>query len=180
MIIHDFQSSLKASHTAEDNPVWEHVYRKFFPNFGTMHSCRDDGEHQRNGIDRVIVLGNGKSVAIDEKVRFKAYNDIALEYWSSYESKKPGWVCKPLMCDYIAYLIAPNGRCYLLPTQQLQAAWLKHSEDWLKTHRTIKAYNPSYTTHCLIIPVQVLFKAIGDCLRCQFNTRHYGFKQAPS
>ena len=106
---YDFDESLTKSHKAEDMPFWEETYRKAFPNMQSMLSHRQDGEHQRNGIDRSIILENSKQILIDEKVRWKAYDDIALEFLSDKKRNLPGWVCKPLQCDYIAYAIAPRG-----------------------------------------------------------------------
>ncbi len=97
-------------------------------------SCLTIRDHQRNGIDRSIVLQNGKTIWIDEKARGKnkitgkVYTDIALEFLSDEAQKTPGWVCKPLLCDYINYAIIPLGRAYLLPVQQLQTAWNRYGE----------------------------------------------------
>ena len=51
----------------------------------------------------------------DEKVRAEDWPDILLEQWSDEDRRAPGWVQKPLACDYIAYSFAPSGVCYLLP-----------------------------------------------------------------
>lgn len=167
---HDFNESLRLSHTAENFPFWEECYRKFFPDFQTMISHRQDGEHQRAGIDRSVILSNSKQVLVDEKIRWKDYPDIALEEFSDEERRVPGWVMKPLRCDYIAYAIAPTGRCYLLPLVQLQAAWRLNRARWkVEFPFMIRARNNGYTTLSYGIPVPVLFKAIGDCLRCQFT-----------
>ena len=166
---HDFSASLAKSHSASDLPIWEEVYRKAFPNFGTMQDCRQDGDHQRAGIDRVVIETNGVIHRIDEKARFKRYNDILLEYWSDEARRVKGWVCKPLMADYIAYAILPSKIAYLLPVPQLQGAWIKHSEDWKKTHRCTRARNNGYVTVGVAVPVTTLFRAIGECLRIRFS-----------
>ena len=173
--VHNFEESLAFSHEAEDNPVWEIVYKEAFPDMVSMVSYRADGFWQREGIARGILLSTTKQIFVDEKVRGKnkktgkVYNDVALEYYSSYEHKKPGWVCKPLRADYIAYLIAPLGICYMLPVIQLQQAWAKHSKEWLTKYRRIEAKNPGYTTLSLCIPANVLFQAIGNNLRIRFE-----------
>jgi hypothetical protein len=173
--MHLFQESLLKSHAAEDNPIWEEIYRKAFPGFACMVNHRQDGPHQRAGIDRSVILYNSKQLLIDEKARYRnaktghVYQDIALEYLSNEERGVPGWVCKPLMADYIAYAILPIGKCYLLPVTQLQAAWTKHGEDWIDRYRQIPAQNDGYTTLSCPIPVDVLFAAIGSCLRVSFE-----------
>ena len=50
--MHDFGESLRFSHSASDLPIWEEVYRQAFPSFAAMVDHRQDGEHQRAGIDR--------------------------------------------------------------------------------------------------------------------------------
>jgi hypothetical protein len=167
--IHTFRSSLAASHSASDMPFWEECYKKAFPTMIGMHDHRQDGPHQRQGIDRSVVLGNGKTLWIDEKVRFTTYEDIVLEEWSSWERKVPGWVAKPLFADYIAYAIAPLGKCFVLPVLQLQQAWRVRGELWRSLYRRIPVPNAGYTTVCWAIPVPVLFQAIGDCLRVRFT-----------
>jgi hypothetical protein len=163
-------------------PFWEDVYRKAFPSMIGMFNHRADGQHQRNGIDRSIVLDNSKQVLIDEKVRGrnaitgKVYDDIALEYVSDDRRNEPGWVCKPLLCDYIAYAIAPLGRCYLLPVVQLQEAWNQNGDRWLSEasrgefRRIIVAKNRSWNTLSVNVTVSELFSAIGSCLRVEFES----------
>ena len=179
--MNNFEECLAASHAAEDLPFWEQVYRRAFPNMVAFINHRQDGEHQRQGIDRSVILDNSKQILIDEKVRFrnkktdKVYTDVALEYISNDKTKTPGWVCKPLMADYIAYAIAPIGVCYLLPVPQMQLAWSRCSDKWFaKPYPTIEAKNGKngklfYTTHSICIPPKVLFTAIGNCHRIYFD-----------
>ena len=179
MNYHNFEESLARSHAAEDLSIWEEIYKEAFPNMKTMINHRQDGEHQRAGIDRSIVLENSKQILIDEKVRGKnqktgkIYEDILLEYWSGYEQKIKGWVCKPLRADYIAYAIAPKGICYLLPVSQLQKAWKINCKTWVQLYPKIEAQNfyngRFWTTVSVAIPPNVLFKAIGQCLRIDFE-----------
>ncbi len=177
---HNFAESLAASHAAEDLPLWSEVYHKAFPTLAAIINHRQDGDHQRQGIDRSLILANSKQILIDEKVRWRnkktglVYDDIALEYLSDRDRGIPGWVCKPLLCDYIAYAIAPIGKCYLLPVLQLQQAWSNRSGEWLETYKKIEAENKSpngnkWVTLSVGVPVNVVFKEIGGCLRLEFN-----------
>jgi hypothetical protein len=172
---HDFTASLAMSHSASDWTGWESLYRSYFPNLVGLHEHRQDGHHQRAGIDRSLVLDNGKVLYIDEKVRGRnkytgvVYEDILLEYLSDRDRKAPGWVCKPLQADYIAYLIAPLGLCYLLPVLQLQLAWTRHGSGWMERYPICQAINSRWTTMNVAVPVDVLYPAIGGCLRAQFD-----------
>lgn len=179
MLEHSFKNSLAQSHAAEDLPFWQETYQRAFPHMAAMVNHRQDGPHQRAGIDRSVILNNGKQLLIDEKVRGRnkvtgqVYTDIALEFLSDEERGVPGWVCKPLLADYIAYAIAPLGKCYLLPVIQLQAAWDKHGVDWRQEFRVIEAHNRdgsrTWTTKCVCIPVDRLYLAIGGMLRVSFR-----------
>ena len=173
--INDFNQCLAQSHAAEELPIWEEVYRQAFPAFNGMVSYRQDGFWQREGIDRGVILDTTKQIFIDEKIRGrnkrtgKVYNDIALEYLSNDRARTKGWVCKPLRADYIAYLIAPLGVCYLLPVIQLQNAWAKHKEQWKLAYQIIEAPNPGYKTVSCCVPANDVFKAMGQELRVNFE-----------
>ena len=166
--VHDFTESLAASHRASDLPIWEDIYRKSFPDFLAMVDHRQDGEHQRAGIDRSVILENSKQILIDEKIRWKPYQDIAVEYLSNDRTGAPGWACKPLRADYIAYAIAPLGMCYLLPVIQLQQAWRRKGEIWKASCFIVRAPNRDYTTLSAAVPVHELFSEIGRALRVPF------------
>ena len=167
--VHTFDESLRLSHAASDLPCWRQIYDRAFPGMVAMIDHRQDGEHQRQGIDRSIILANSKQITVDEKIRFRDYNDIALEYWSKRERGQWGWVCKPLMCDFICYAFAPTGRAYLLPVPQLQQAWDVHGGEWCDRFGSIDAPNKGYTSVSCAVPVPVLFAAIGECLRVRFD-----------
>tara|TARA_Y100000310_G_scaffold255737_1_gene263300 strand:+ start:795 stop:1343 length:549 start_codon:yes stop_codon:yes gene_type:complete len=177
--IHNFSDSLKQSHEAEDLPLWGEIYKQAFPSMVAMLNHRADGQHQRNGIDRSIILDNSKQILIDEKVRWVnkitglVYEDIALEYLSDSEMGVSGWVCKPLLANYIAYAILPIGKCYLMPVIQLQKAWQENNELWFGEFKTIEAKNSQggrvWKTLSLCVPVRVLFSAMGKCLRIEFT-----------
>jgi hypothetical protein len=172
---HSFEESLAMSHAASDLPFWRTVYTKAFPTMAAMIDHRQDGEHQRAGIDRSIILANSKQILIDEKVRGrnkktgKVYDDIALEYWSDEGRKTPGWVCKPLRADLIAYAIAPLGRCFLLPVIPLQRAWKQYGDEWRENFFEVRAVNKGYTTVSVGVPVDILFPAIGRQFRISFD-----------
>jgi hypothetical protein len=168
-----FPEDLAASHKASDLPFWEECYRKAFPDFKAMVDHRENGDHQQVGIDRSVILWTSKQILIDEKIRWrneetgKVYEDILLERWSNLEKDIPGWVVKPLRCDYIAYAIAPLGKCYLLPAVQLQAAWRLNEDRW-QAQAPCDARNDGYTTRSYPVAVNELYREIGKILRVDF------------
>ena len=169
--VHDFKERLAFSHKHEESGWWRDVYSKAFPGIQSINSVREDGWAQRAGIDRILVLASGKIVKIDEKVRSQSYPDILLERWSDEGRQSPGWVQKPLDCDFIAYAFAPSGLCYLLPTLLLQRAWREYGRHWITTYREVRASNRNYVTVSVPVPTDVLLDAIRDCIVVPFEAR---------
>ena len=178
--VHDFNESLAKSHAAEDLPFWRETYEQAFPKMRAMVNHREDGDHQRAGIDRSIILENSTTIRIDEKVRYqnsngRVYEDIALEFLSNKERKIKGWVNKPLLCDYIAYAIAPLGVCYLMPVVPLQAAWLRNSKLWACDRSNYRCYaknrtdGKEWTTVSLCVPAKVVMMSIHDYFIINFK-----------
>jgi hypothetical protein len=179
--LHDFKKSLAKSHEASDLPLWDELYKQFFPGFQGSTDLRHDGLHQRQGIDRLVHFHNGvclKTVKIDEKARSFVKNnwyskpftfDIAIEFYSDFDRKIPGWINKPLDADYIAYAVLPIGQAVLLPVVQLQKAWASHSTEWLSKFFIAKAQNKGYSTHSVCVPLNVVFSAIGANFRANFK-----------
>lgn len=173
MPVHHFDQSLKISHSYEDAPWWLEVYRRAFPTMLAYVNVRKDGWAQRGGIDRVLTLQCGRTVLIDEKVREKDYGDILLERWSDEERREPGWVQKPLACEFIAYAVVPIRKCWLLPTLSLQRAWRLNGRDWDGKYKTCRAENEfqgrRWVTVSIAIPTDVLFSAITNAMLIEWN-----------
>jgi len=159
-VVHNFDQCLKRSQSHAAADWWEVIYRKAFNGIAAMVDVRKDGWAQRGGIDRVVTLCSGRTITIDEKVREKDYGDILLERWSDRQRRKPGWVQKPLACEFIAYAVAPTRICYLLPTLTLQRAWREYGPDWINRYDPIIARNFGYETESIAVPVDVLFAAL--------------------
>ena len=78
-MIHNFDDDLAFSEVASFEAFWDAVYRKAFPNMVSHMPCPGDFASQRMGIDRIILLSNGKTLAIDEKKRREVYDDVLLD-----------------------------------------------------------------------------------------------------
>jgi hypothetical protein len=168
--MNDFAKDLEYSHACEDEVCWRQIYQAAFPTMLAMPNHREDGQHQRNGIDRSIILSNSKQLLIDEKARrIKDTGDIMLEYISNDRTNTPGWVEKSILADYIAYAFIPSGTAYLFPVVQLQGAWAKKRDEWIARYGTRKAQNAGYWTHNCPVPTNALFQSIGQMLRVNFT-----------
>lgn len=164
-MLHNFEESLALSNSYADAEFWTDVYREAFP---TLRSCvcvRQDGWAQRAGIDRVLTLECGRTIPVDEKAREKVWPDILLEDWSDFERKKPGWVQKPLLCEFINYAFVPSKTAYLLPTQTLQRAWRLNGSAWTETYGHRAAKNNGYTTTSVPVPIDVLMRALSGAMK---------------
>lgn len=168
--MNDFKKDLEYSHLCEDAPCWLEIYKKAFPTMIEIISHRQDGWHQRAGVDRSVILANSKQILIDEKARrIKDTGDIMIEYVSNDKNNSPGWAEKSLKCDYIAYAFMPSGVAHLFPVIQLQSAWFKNKLNWLEKYKTRAAVNETYKTLNCPVPTNELYRAIGQCLRITFE-----------
>ena len=160
--MHNFDRSLALSSEIAEESFWFGLYREMFPNLVSAVAIESkDGWAQRAGIDRRLVMSDGSTKTVEEKVRAKAYPDFCLEYWSDRERKKPGWIAKDLDCDYIAYVFLPTRQCYLLPFGLLRRAWRENYREWTDTYRRVEAKNRDFTTVSVAVPIPVVLEAIG-------------------
>jgi hypothetical protein len=162
--VHRFRDSLALSEAYADADWWLPLYRRMFPRLQSAVTVRDDGWAQRGGVDRVLTLACGRTYTVDEKIRTQDWPDILLEQWSDEARRAPGWVQKPLACDFIAYAYAPSGVCFLLPVVPLQRAWRQHGRTWLQLYGTRRAQNPGYVSVNVPVPRGVLMQAIVEAM----------------
>lgn len=167
MTVHDFKEQLEWSEAAGYEPFWDAVYKKAFPNLVNHMMCSGDVKSQRMGIDRLILLANGKTISIDEKKRKSVYPDILLEYISVDTTGAPGWMDKDLAIDYLAYAFMPTKKCYLLPWPLLRRAWLHYGAKWIadgkskqRGFRIVPGNNHGDTTWNVAVPVSVIESAL--------------------
>lgn len=168
---HDFEERLAWGESMADEPFWEQIYRQAFPTFSAMAKNEAEGNAQRCGIDRVILLQSGRSLYVDEKKRsIRDTGDFLLEFLSNDRTGAPGWIEKDLQIDYLAYAFIPVQRCYLFPWHCLRGAWLTNKVAWLGQFKPKIARNRTYGTHSLPVPRGVLVSAVVQTLRVQLPT----------
>lgn len=160
--MHSFDKEKEWSEAQSDEPFWKAIYKKAFPNMVNMMPCPGNFESQRMGIDRVILLANGKTVAIDEKKRREERKDILLEYLSNDQTQALGWIEKDLMIDYLAYAFMPTKRCYLFDWPILRLTWIRFKNDWLRSYSISPARNNGYSTHNVAVPIPTLLGAVSN------------------
>lgn len=161
---HVFADSLALSQSYSEADWWLDLYRRAFPSLVSAISVHDDGWAQRGGIDRVLTLACGRTYTVDEKVRTADWPDILPEQWSDEARRVPGWVQKPLACDFIAYAFAPSRRCFLLPVAPLQRAWRMNGRAWIDRFGQRRARNPGYVTANVPVPIGTLMHAMARAM----------------
>jgi len=178
---HDFTQRLIYAnvHSAPQRLEW--FYRRMFPNARQIVKV-NDRSLQRQGVDTIVCLENGKLVYFDEKIRERTYPDVLIEefsVWPNYPYLngreidphepvlsgwrgilKPGWIGGHKATDYITYVKRRANVVYFLPFLLLQSAWLKHYVSWVCAYGRRNAQNKTYHTTNIPIPDTVLYEAI--------------------
>lgn len=161
MKYNEFIKDLEYSEEPITNKIINDFYKRKFPNLIEIKEIKNDMELQRAGVDKIIILKNGKKINIDEKKRRSNYGDILLEEWSVLEERKKGWTGDPKKkTDYIVYIIIPANKIYLFPYDLLQSAWRTNYYKWKKNYGIRKAFNHGYATTNIAIPVDILLESI--------------------
>lgn len=162
--VNSFREDLAFSDWASDQPFWLDVYKQAWPNLIACVRIVEDGWCQRSGVDRKIITAAGQEYKVDEKARRSVYPDILVEYTSNTQRNTPGWIEKPLDCDFIAYAFIPSRECYLLPLTHFQRAWRDHKAEWLRRYKFREAKNHGYATRSCPVPISVLLQSINSAM----------------
>lgn len=178
--VHDFEEKLSESEDQSLEPQWEAFYRGYFPDYHQMVRLKRDGELQKRGVDRLIILQCGKHIYIDEKVIRRWYGHILLEEWSvaDYDKesdtlmsgKKVGWALDDSkLCDYVAYCVPERGWCAMIPFQELKTVFRRNIEEWRKEYgNPAVANSPGYQTVCVKVNWDTIVKALQYNMRRRF------------
>jgi hypothetical protein len=158
-IKNDFQDDLEFSLDTSNEQFIDLVYKRLFPHISDIQKVTDL-KLQKQGIDKIFITDSGKRILVDEKIRRKWYGDILLEEYSDYDRKVVGWLGKEKYTDYIAYIVLPAKLLYLLPFLLLQKVWIKNYHCWLKEYGRKFAYNSTWKTSNIAIPINILLNEI--------------------
>ena len=144
------------------DPIWEKIYRSYFPTVLTItNHYLHSGPHQQQGIDRALELSNGSRITIEEKIRKSGPEraDFLIEFENIGKNgnKTPGWVEKPLTCDYLMFHYKDSQESYLFPWPLMQQAWWQNKAAWLKKYEVLSIRREHNT---LAIPREAFYQAI--------------------
>ena len=162
-----------------------------------------EGNHYEDlaGADYFGQLNNGREVPIDAKSRtpgssryWKDEPELPMERWSVCPSEfhrdgKVGWTLdRSKLTEYILFTFDPDDsrQAYLLPFQQLRAAFLRWGKSWLEVYGKDgdwfyeSSNGGEWTSAALFVPASVVLGAITEqmtlntktgtvCARCGVN-----------
>jgi len=179
--VYDFAQQLEWSKANSDESQWNAFYQRLWPD--ARYVLTPDRESQRAGIDRRIVLPNGRNILVDEKLRSTArWSDVLLEEWSVFYGvgnprNKVGWsLDMNKRVDFVAYAIPLLGLCYLLPFELLRQTYIANKDPWhqVRSAYPLDAQNVGYRTRNCAVKWSVLREAMAVQMH-----RRYGLPEAP-
>jgi len=152
-------------------------YARLWPDMVSCVRVDAKSELQTRGIDRMIVLPNGRTITVDEKKRDKDYGDLLVEEWSVFYGdgnprNKTGWTLdRGKVCDFIAYAIPSACKCYLLPFELLRAAASHNLDRWkeMSGFAPRDAQNHGYVTRNWPVQWSELRRALAEQMLRRFG-----------
>jgi hypothetical protein len=174
--IHNFTESNNEYQDIDNNWVKDRIMSVFPGSYYVTDEVKHI-EAQKRGHDREVHLPHGKVSLLDAKIRRTNYDDILIEF--RHSDGQLGWIEENLTCDWILWIF-PNHKTVRLPFYDLQQAWFKNRDKWLKRAESSKkedsgyairkAENTNYrgdryTTFNLSLPEADLFQAVGGMFR---------------
>lgn len=157
-------------------------YKEKFGNDISIKRYDKSLEAQRvYGTDVVIILGNGKKLSIDEKVRRSSYLKspmYALEIVSNAERDKLGWLYTNV-ADYIVYITLKDdnsldiGYAFMFP---IDFYFKEHIRDYVDEHKSDVKFvttNNIYTTIIVLVHYTLIQRICGRNNCHQFGLVRY-------
>ena len=158
-----FSEDVARERQNSESEIWDDIYFDLFPDMIGFKRCLSV-EKQKQGVDRIVSFSDDREYTIEEKIRYKEYDDVALERWSSFEDKSLGWTLKDLKCDYVLYLFWYSGRFFLIPFQDLRKALIENLFEWENNYKILQTRNKGvrsiYTTVSVCVAIFVLKECI--------------------
>lgn len=163
-----FGDDLAWSHELACQPFWRGIYQKKWPTIAKVVDLSHDRQAQREGIDKTIILQDGREIQVDEKGRREDYGDVALELRHEFrdsERVEVGWALKPTRSDWWPYAILPARQVWFLPVARIQE-WLEVLDAFDLSDQLARSYggtvkrskkNKDYDTINFCLPPDSLF-----------------------
>jgi hypothetical protein len=154
---------------------------------GSVCIEKTDEETDRRGVDYIVTLRKGAKILIDAKTRAVGCNrywrngpEVALEDWSVLPGGKyrmpenrarTGWtLCEEKVTDLILFTFDSRDcdEVFLVSYQLLRMAFHRNFHDWRRRFKNDTQDSGSWESHCIFIPIDVVFDAMNDVCRSRF------------
>ena len=135
----DFKEQLAVSDSPAVAALVEPFLRLRFP--GALGFQRAAEANDRAGADITVAFPQHQFRAIDLKVRTVDYRardkaDVALEVWSNWERRTPGWALdESKVTDWILFVWMDTGRMLMVDARALRAVTKSNLPRWLRTEQ---------------------------------------------
>lgn len=145
-MIYDFQHQLEIGKKGEAR--LDSIWRGF-----QIIDVSDDPEWQRRGVDRLLVLPDGRYVSVEYKLDNIAHRtgNLVFEILSNDITDTPGWGLSS-KAEYLVYLVEQTNTVYLIRLPELRKWVIARMAEF----RRVRADNGIYCTHSLLIPLRRL------------------------
>lgn len=127
-----------ATNQNETTPNWlTELYKQAFPHLETIKDNKDIIA-QFEGIDKWFYCKNrSKPFGIEEKSRHENYNDLLLEDYSNWTTKRPGWARdNQKTTDFLAYIILPRKTLWVFWYSPLRQYFLTNYDTLYRKYVT--------------------------------------------
>jgi hypothetical protein len=164
-----FGDDLRFSLTKEG--TFDHIYHTYFKNVKAIRRI-SRMDRQRSGVDTEVTLDSGETIVIQEKWARKRFLGKFLIEQTSVERngihEKPGWIYT-IDADYIFMAYQESELVKIYPVSQLKLAWSKYKNAWCNLYRPIPIKNQTYNTWIVLIPCDVLERAINEMMTFSYQ-----------
>jgi hypothetical protein len=112
---------------------------------------------QKAGVDRLLHLGDGSRVTVQEKTRYAARPDLLIEYRHEDATGRtwPGWI-RHTSADLLVYLVRPTGTAHVWSMDTLRRAWTACGEAWKRQYGVRRSINGNYLSLNVPVPLSTL------------------------
>lgn len=130
-------------HARSTRHRFEAFYRQMYPDatriewIWTPDTSKPDEDFRNAGIDALIFLPAGHTIAVAEIYREKDFGDMLIEVWADADKRFDGWaIDASRRTKYIAYAVDSAHQAYWIPFRQLQRACTKYLQLWIDRDTT--------------------------------------------
>jgi hypothetical protein len=178
-LLNVFTDQLGDSYDSEMNTLTNSFYKKLFGNIKEIlvHDVKSadtatkikDKALQRQGIDKTLVLKDGKKIFVEEKFREHKFweirfQDILLEYISIDNKNVPGWIYTS-KSDYLVVVFkgidVHESELYIFPFKPIKQ-WVRDNPIAFKKFKDIIAPNTHWNTISKAVPLKVIIEILKD------------------